>query len=75
MRDESKRIVLKTISWRIIATCTTMFLVYIFTGRLVLAMGIGFFEVVLKMVFYFLHEKVWNRTEFGRKLGGTVESA
>ena len=67
MHDEYKRSALKTISWRIIATFTTMFLVYIFTGQLVLTMAVGFFDVVLKMVFYFLHERVWNRIEFGRR--------
>jgi adenylylsulfate kinase len=67
MYDESKRSVLKSISWRIIATSTTMFLVYIFTGQLVFTLGIGFFDVVLKILFYILHERVWNRIEFGRR--------
>jgi len=34
VREEQKRSVLKTISWRIIATSTTMSLVYILTGQL-----------------------------------------
>ena len=67
MHDEHRRSVLKAISWRIIATSVTMFLVYIFTGQLVLMVGVGFFDVVLKLVFYFLHERVWNRIEFGRR--------
>ncbi len=68
MNDEHKRSVLKAISWRIIATFTTIFLVYVFTGRLVLSVGVGFFEVILKVVFYFFHERVWDRIEFGRRL-------
>jgi len=67
MIDENKRSALKTMSWRIIATATTMLLVYIFTGQLVLTLGVGFFEVVLKIVFYFLHERTWNRIKFGRR--------
>jgi len=43
-----------------------MFLVYAFTGRLELTVGIGFFDIVLKMAFYFLHERAWNFVEFGR---------
>ncbi len=75
MYEEHKRSALKTISWRIIATSTTMFLVYIFTGQLELTAGVGIGDVVLKMVFYFLHERVWNRITFGRTFGGTLESA
>jgi len=73
--EEHKRSALKTISWRIIATSTTMFLVYIFTGQLELTVGVGIGDVVLKMTFYFLHERVWNRIAFGRTLGGTIKSA
>ena len=73
--EEHKRSALKTISWRTIATSTTMFLVYIFTGQLELTVGVGIGDVVLKMMFYFLHERVWNRIAFGRTLGGTIKSA
>ena len=75
MYEEHKRSGLKTISWRMIATSTGMFLVYIFTGQLELVVGFGIGDVVLKMAFYFLHERVWNRIKFGRKFGGTLESA
>jgi predicted transcriptional regulator len=74
VREEPKRSVLKTITWRIIATSTTMLLVYVFTGQFELSAGVGVGDLVSKMVFYFLHERVWNRISFGRSLGGTVES-
>ena len=75
MYEEHRRSALKTITWRIIATCTGMFLVYFFTDELELAASFGVADVVLKMSFYFLHERVWNRIEFGRGLIGTVGSA
>ena len=68
VHEEHKRSALKTVSWRIIATSTTMFLVYIFTGKLELTVGVGISDVVLKMMFYFLHERVWNRITFGRTM-------
>ncbi|MEE8570751.1 MAG: DUF2061 domain-containing protein [Candidatus Bathyarchaeia archaeon] len=52
--------VLKTLSWRIIATCTTMFLAYIVTGQLEFVASIGLGDVVLKMIFYYMHEKAWS---------------
>ena len=74
VHEEHKRSALKSVSWRMIATSTTMFLVYIFTGKLELSASVGVGDVVLKMMFYFLHERIWDRVPFGRSLGGTVES-
>jgi CBS domain-containing protein len=75
MYEESKRSWLKAISWRIIATSTGMSLVYFFTGRLDLMAEFGIVDVVLKLFFYFMHERMWNMTEFGRGVGGKVTSA
>jgi len=75
MYEESKRSGLKAISWRIIATSTGMLLVYFFTGQLETMAEFGISDVVLKLLFYFLHERAWNKTEYGRSLGGKVTSA
>ena len=75
MHEEHKRSALKAVSWRIIATSVTMVLVYVFTGKLELSASVGIFDVVLKMALYFFHERAWNTINFGRSIGGTVESA
>ena len=75
IQEEHKRSALKTVSWRVIATSTTMILVYVFTGEFELAAGVGIGDVLLKVLFYFLHERAWNRIAFGRSLVGTIESA
>lgn len=75
MHEESKRSGVKAISWRIIATSTGMFLVYFFTGQWELSAGFGIADVVLKLLFYFLHERLWNMTKFGRILGDQVTLA
>ena len=74
VHEEHKRSALKTVSWRAIATSTTVILVYIFTGEFELAAGVGIGDVLLKVMFYFLHERAWNRIAFGRSLAGTIES-
>jgi uncharacterized membrane protein len=56
----------KAVTWRVIATTTTMSLVYFFTGELDLSLGVGFFDVLLKLAFYFLHERAWDRVWYGR---------
>ena len=51
--------ILKSFSWRIIATLTTMALAYIFTGEIGTALKIGGFEFIAKMILYYLHERAW----------------
>jgi adenylylsulfate kinase len=65
-RDTQRRTLFKTISWRIIATTTTMSLVWIFTGQIKSAATVGIFEFFSKMLFYYLHERVWNLSSIGK---------
>ena len=60
------RSVAKAISWRIVATLTTMFLVFVFTGNLVVSGGVGLTEIFAKVFIYYVHERVWNKLNFGR---------
>lgn len=65
--EQKRRSILKTISWRFWATITTIALVFLFVGEVKVAFSIGVFEVILKMVLYFFHERMWNRIKFGKK--------
>ena len=65
--ESSLRSVVKALSWRIVATLTTALLVFAFTGRLDLAVTVGALEALAKMALYFVHERVWNKLDFGRK--------
>jgi uncharacterized membrane protein len=56
----------KAVSWRIVATITTMLLVFMFTGNLVVSGGVGLTEVISKIIIYYVHERVWNALSFGR---------
>lgn len=56
----------KAMSWRIVATITTMLLVFMFTGNLVVSGGVGLTEVISKIIIYYVHERVWNALSYGR---------
>lgn len=60
------RSIAKAVSWRIVATSTTMLLVFMFTGNLVASGGVGLTELLSKTVIYYFHERAWNATNFGR---------
>jgi adenylylsulfate kinase len=66
-RDTNFRSVTKGISWRFVATTTTIIIVYIFFGRLDLAIAAGVIETVLKVGLYWAHERAWFKIKWGRK--------
>jgi len=67
-RDTRARSVTKAISWRILASFTTMMLVFAFTKELALSIEIGLFEIVIKLIVYYLHERAWQAIPIGRKI-------
>jgi uncharacterized membrane protein len=68
MREARKRSVIKALTWRVIATSTTMVLAYAATGDLKVAGAIGAADVVIKLLFYYVHERAWGRIPWGRNV-------
>lgn len=66
MKDLRIRSVFKALTWRGIATGTTMTLVYLGTGDVELMAHIGVADVIIKLFFYFVHERAWGRIGWGR---------
>ncbi len=58
-KESHLRSVLKGITWRIIATSTTIAIAYIITGEISAAFKIGAIEFVGKIFIYYLHERLW----------------
>jgi len=55
----------KALSWRVIATLTTMVAVFIVSGEWLLALEVGAIEVTAKLLFYYLHERAWEGFSWG----------
>jgi uncharacterized membrane protein len=51
----------KAITWRMIGTMDTIVLSYLITGSSKSALSIGFTELATKTLFYFVHERIWNK--------------
>jgi adenylylsulfate kinase len=60
------RTLLKTISWRFLATLTTFLLVLLFTKKLEIALSIGALEALIKAAVYYFHERIWDKIKKGR---------
>ena len=74
-KDSPIRSILKAISWRIIASLTTWLIVFVifrrFTDQTMSevienASFITAIEVVAKLIFYYLHERLWTNITWGK---------
>jgi uncharacterized membrane protein len=64
--EKHYRSLVKAISWRATGTCDTILISWLITGEIKAALGIGFVELFTKIGLYYVHERVWNRLDFGR---------
>ncbi|OGE74904.1 MAG: hypothetical protein A3K07_02290 [Candidatus Doudnabacteria bacterium RIFCSPHIGHO2_01_43_10] len=58
-KDTQTRPVLKTFSWRILATIITGIVVYLYTGKIGESSKITLTAAVILTVSYYLHERLW----------------
>ena len=65
MVEKRYRSLIKTVSWRVIATLATTIIAYLLTGTLKVAVSIGVFEFFSKLLLYYWHERLWARLKFG----------
>lgn len=63
--ESRKRHIAKTLTWRGVGTLDTMLLSWIITGNPLTGLKIGVAELLTKMILYYLHERVWYRTNYG----------
>lgn len=66
MKDSRIRSLVKGITWRFIATATGASITYVLTGDLETAGYYIIFDVILKLLFYYGHERAWGRVAWGR---------
>jgi len=57
----------KAISYRAFSTLFTASLVWAFTRKLELALMVGGFDLLSKTVLFYLHERIWDHSSFGRR--------
>ena len=65
MRSKIRRSLVKTLTWRILATTDTFLISWLITGRLTWATAIAGIEVLTKMVLYYAHERGWSKIKWG----------
>ncbi|MBN1521127.1 MAG: DUF2061 domain-containing protein [Candidatus Aureabacteria bacterium] len=66
MIESHARSVSKAVSYRLMGTFATMLIVFIFTRKVVLSLGVGFFELLAKIGCFYLHERIWEKIRWGK---------
>jgi uncharacterized membrane protein len=64
--ETNTRSIAKAVSYRILGSSVTGLIVFILTGKGTLSVGAGVLDIVLKIGAYFVHERIWDRIDFGR---------
>jgi uncharacterized membrane protein len=74
-KDSPSRSITKAISWRVIATLTTFLITFIifrrYTDRTLTevfetASFVAGIEIIAKILFYYLHERMWQNIRWGK---------
>ena len=66
MASKRRRTLVKTLTWRILATTDTFLIAWLITGHWDWAGLIAGIEVLTKMFLYYFHERAWARITWGK---------
>ena len=66
--DSNKRSITKALTWRALASLATFIISYIVTGNFAAATGIASVQVVVNLILYYVHERIWNKINWGQNV-------
>ncbi len=66
MRETRLRSILKALTWRLIASLVTASIVFIITHEAAMAVSVGILDSLVKIFFYYFHERVWTGIALGK---------
>ncbi|MFB0513940.1 MAG: DUF2061 domain-containing protein [Candidatus Bathyarchaeia archaeon] len=64
--DSKRRSIIKAITWRIFALLITIIVSFAILGSWSVSIAIGILSNLLKTLFYYIHERLWERTNWGK---------
>ena len=63
--ESRRRSLVKSLSWRFLATIITACVAYGVTGEATFAVEIGLLDTCIKFFVYYAHERAWVRIRYG----------
>ena len=65
-KDIRTRSLLKTVTWRILASLDTFLIAWLVSGSISIGGWIAMIEIVTKLIIYYFHERAGNKIKWGR---------
>ena len=65
MKENASRSITKALTYRVWQSFNTFLISLVVTGKLDMAVAIVSIEVVVKIVIYFFHERIWSKIKWG----------
>jgi uncharacterized membrane protein len=66
-RETHPRSVFKALSWRTLGTLDTFAISWFMTGKIEIAGSIAGLEIITRIAWYYLHERVWAAVAWERR--------
>jgi uncharacterized membrane protein len=66
MIDQPVRSIIKTVSWRITGSASTFLIAFLISGNFNVASSIAVIQIIANTLLYYVHERIWNKINFGR---------
>jgi len=70
---QTKRSLVKAITFRSVILCSDAVVVFLITHRWDQTIGLVIATNVASSTLYFIHERVWNRIQWGREIAGAAD--
>ncbi len=67
MKEQVKRSLTKTITWRLTGSGATFLISWFLTSNLIVAGSIATVQIIANTILYFVHERIWNIISWGRE--------
>lgn len=62
-----KRSIVKALTFRAISITTDLIIIYLFTRKIALSLGIALAANFTSTIMYYIHERAWNKVSWGRE--------
>jgi len=66
-KEHWTRSVTKAITYRVVILVLDFTAIYLLTGKVEIAFGFMLISNVYTSIAYYVHERIWNRTNWGKK--------
>lgn len=66
--EKHSRTIAKSITWRIVAFISSVLVLYLIIGDLEVSIYHSVIIHAVKTVLYYIHERLWNASNFGQEL-------